>query len=56
VELELNTAIDDLRHVLGDPVYESLARKERDNDHREMVTYAYDQIGPARAQLNAVSK
>jgi len=37
-------------------VYESLARKGETMTTTEMVTYAYDQIDQARAELNAVSK
>jgi hypothetical protein len=53
---ELTTAIAHLREVLGDPTYESLARKGEMITTAEMVTYAYDQIDQARAELNAVSK
>jgi hypothetical protein len=56
VDLELNTAIAHLRHVLGDQTYESLARKGETMTTAAMVTYAYDQIDQARAELNAVSK
>ena len=53
---ELNTAIAHLREVLGDQTYESLARKGETMTTAEMVTYAYDQIDQARAELNAVSE
>ena len=53
---EINTAITHLRDVLGDQTYESLARKGETMTTAEMVTYAYDQIDQARAELNAVSK
>ena len=53
---ELSTAIAHLRDVLGDQTYESLARKGETMTTAEMVTYAYDQIDQARAELNAVSK
>ena len=53
---EFNTAIAHLRDVLGDQTYESLARKGETMTTAEMVTYAYDQIDQARAELNAVSK
>ena len=56
MDLELNTAIADLRHVLGDQTYESLARKGETMTTADLVTYAYDQIDQARAELNAVSK
>jgi hypothetical protein len=50
------TAITHLRDVLGDETCESLARKGKMMTTAEMVTYAYDQIDQARAELNAVSK
>jgi predicted ATPase/class 3 adenylate cyclase len=53
---ELNTAITHLRDVLGNQTYESLARKGEAMTTAEMVTYAYDQIDQARAELNAVSE
>ena len=53
---EITTAIVHLRDVLGDRTYESLARKGEAMTTAEMVTYAYDQIDQARAELNAVSK
>jgi hypothetical protein len=53
---EFNTAIAHLREVLGDPVYESLARAGANMTTAAMATYAYDQIDQARAELNAVSK
>ena len=53
---KLNTAIAHLRDVLGDQTYESLARKGETMTTAAMVTYAYDQIDQARAELNAVSK
>ena len=40
--------------VLGDPTYESLARKGKTMTTAAIVTYAYDQIDQARAELNAV--
>ena len=52
---EINTAIVHLREVLGDQTYESLARKGETMTTAAMVTYAYDQIDQARAELNAVS-
>jgi hypothetical protein len=52
---EFNTAITHLRDVLGDPGYESLARKGETMTTAEMVAYAYDQIDQARAELNAVA-
>ena len=53
---EINTTIAHLRDVLGDQTYESLARKGETMTTAAMVTYAYDQIDQARAELNAVSK
>jgi hypothetical protein len=53
---EINTAIAHLREVLGDQTYQSLAHKGETMTTTEMVTYAYDQIDQARAELNAVSK
>ena len=50
---ELNTAIAHLRDVLGDQTYESLARKGETMTTAAMVTYAYDQIDQARAELKA---
>ena len=42
--------------ILGDQTYESLARKGETMTTAEMVTYAYDQIDQARAELKTVSK
>jgi len=53
---EFSSAIAHLREVLGDQTYETLARKGETMTTAEMVTYAYDQIDQARAELNAVSK
>jgi hypothetical protein len=53
---ERGVGIDDLRDVLGDQTYESLARKGETMTTAAMATYAYDQIDQARAELNAVSK
>jgi predicted ATPase/class 3 adenylate cyclase len=53
---EIGAAIANLRKVLGDQTYESLARKGEAMTTAEMVTYAYDQIDQARTELlNAVS-
>ena len=52
---QLSTVIAHLRDVLGDPAYESLARKGETMTTAAMVTYAYDQIDQARTELNAVS-
>jgi predicted ATPase/class 3 adenylate cyclase len=51
---EIRTATAHLRDVLGDQTYESLARKGETMTTAAMVTYAYDQIDQARAELNAV--
>jgi hypothetical protein len=48
---EFNTAIAHLREVLGDPAYESLARKGETMTTAAMATYAYDQIDQARTEL-----
>jgi tetratricopeptide (TPR) repeat protein len=48
---ELGTAITHLRDVLGKATYESLARMGETMTVAEMVTYAYDQIDQARADL-----
>jgi hypothetical protein len=52
---QINTTISHLRDVLGDQVYESLARKGETMTTAEMATYAYDQIDQARTELGAVS-
>ena len=51
---EPDTVITHLREVLGDKTYDALARKGETMTTAEMVTYAYDQIDHARAELNAV--
>jgi predicted ATPase len=48
---ELNTAIAHLREVLGDRVYESLARKGAAMSAAAMAELAYDQIDQARTEL-----
>jgi predicted ATPase/class 3 adenylate cyclase len=54
---EITTAIAHLRDVLGDQTYETLARTGETMTTAAMVTYAFDQIDQARAELNAaVSK
>ena len=50
---EINAAIARLREVLGDPAYESLARKGETMTTAAMATYAYDQIDPAQQNSNA---
>jgi hypothetical protein len=53
---DINTAIAHLREVLGDGTCESLAHTGETMTTAGMMTYAYDQIDQARAELNAVSK
>jgi predicted ATPase len=48
---QVETELTHLRSRLGAATYESLARKGRAMSTAEMVTYAYDQITRARAQL-----
>jgi predicted ATPase len=52
----INTAIAHLRQMLGEVAYASLARMGEVMSTAAMVSYAYDQIDQARAELNAVSK
>jgi hypothetical protein len=52
---EITTAITHLRDVLGDPAYESLARRGETMTTAAMVTYAYDQIDQARTELERPS-
>ena len=47
----LEKAVAHLRGVLGDQVYESLARKGETMTTAAMVAYAYDQIDQARTEL-----
>ncbi|MBV8350191.1 MAG: adenylate/guanylate cyclase domain-containing protein, partial [Mycolicibacterium sp.] len=53
---EFRTAMAHLSNVLGEATYESLARNGETMTTTAMVTYAYDQIDQARADLIAVSK
>jgi predicted ATPase len=53
---ELSTTVAHLRDVLGDHVYESLARKGESMTAAAMAHYAYDQIHQARTKLEAVSE
>jgi predicted ATPase/class 3 adenylate cyclase len=53
---EFSATIADLRDLLGDQTYESLARKGETMTTAAMATYAYDQIDEALVELNAVSK
>jgi ribosomal protein S12 methylthiotransferase accessory factor YcaO len=50
------TEMAQLRDLLGESTYESLARKAEAMTIAEMVTYAYDQIDRARTELNSASK
>jgi tetratricopeptide (TPR) repeat protein len=52
----INTTIAHLRHVLGEPTYETLSRTGETMTTAEIVTYAYDKIDQARAELNAPSE
>jgi predicted ATPase/class 3 adenylate cyclase len=53
---ELGRAVKQLRAVLGDQAYESLARKGASMTPAAMAIYACDQIDQARAELAAVPK
>ena len=53
---EFSTTVDHLRDVLGDQVYESLAREGETMTTTAIATYAYDEIDQARTKLNAVSE
>ena len=48
---EITTAIANLRDVLGEERYESLARKGETMTITAMATYAYDRIDQARTEL-----
>jgi len=48
---QLSTVIAHLHNVLGDQSYASFARQGETMTTAEMVTYAYDQIDQARAEL-----
>jgi hypothetical protein len=50
------TAVAHLRDVLGEAIYESLARKGETMTTAAIVTYAFAQIDEARAELDGVSK
>ncbi len=52
----INAAIAHLREALGDQTYESLAHKGEAMTPAAVVTYAFDQIDQARAELTAVSE
>ncbi len=48
---QITPAITHLRDVLGDPTYESLARKGETMTTAAIAIYAYDQIDEARTEL-----
>jgi len=50
---KINAAIGHLRDVRGEQTYESLARTGATMTTAEIVTYAYEQIDQAQAELNA---
>ena len=52
---ELNVAIAHLREVLGDQLYESLAREGENMTTAAVVAHAYDQIDQARTGLAPTS-
>jgi hypothetical protein len=51
---EITVVIAQLRKMLGDQTYESLARKGVAMTTSAMVAFAYDEVDQARAELNAV--
>jgi hypothetical protein len=51
---EITFVIAQLRKMLGDQTYESLARKGVAMTTSAMVAFAYDEVDQARAELNAV--
>jgi hypothetical protein len=53
---ELGTALAEVRGVLGDQTYESVARKGEGMSIAQIVAYAYDQIDQARTELKASAK
>ena len=53
---QLDMTIAHLRDVLGEQIYDSLARKGAVMSTAEMATYAHDQIDQARAELTAVAE
>jgi predicted ATPase/class 3 adenylate cyclase len=53
---EFNTAIAQLRDLLGNPTYQSLARKGELMTAAAMVTYALDQIEQARTELKTAAE
>jgi predicted ATPase len=53
---EFSATISDLRDLLGDQIYELLARKGETMTTAAMAKYAYDQIDQTRVEVNGVSK
>jgi hypothetical protein len=53
---EISPVIAQLRDVLGEQTYESLAGKGGTMTTAETAAYACDQIDQARAELNAIAK
>ncbi len=53
---QINATIVHLREILGDKVYESLARAGDAMTVAAMGKYALDEIDDARAELKAVTK
>lgn len=53
---DLHDLIGELREVVGEETYEALAREGEAMTTAAIVSYAYDEIDQARAELNAVSK
>ncbi len=49
---EIATTVDQLREVLGDERYESLAEVGKAMTNTAMANYAFEQIDLARAQLS----
>lgn len=49
---EIDTTISHLREVLGDEVYESLARTGETMTNAEMAAYVLEQMDRARAELS----
>ena len=53
---EVESAITHLRVILGDQVYESLAREGESMTIAAIVRYAFDEIEQARTELNAAAE
>jgi hypothetical protein len=48
---EISSVVGHLREVLGDLAYQSLSRAGEEMTTAAMVTYAYDHIDQARAEM-----